>query len=83
MLSLNEYQINKEAEGDLGDYHIGEGLTKGATGPPLLDVGLYYWLNVAGMVVWLDHLTIIQGGPGSKPPSDLSQSVRRELASSL
>ena len=37
----------------------------------------------AGMAEWLDHLTLVQRVLGSKPPSDLSQSVRRELANSL
>ncbi len=34
------------------------------------------------MAEWLDHLTLFQRVPGSKPPSDLSKSGRRELASS-
>ncbi len=36
-----------------------------------------------GIAEWLDHLTLVGKVPGSKPSSDLSQSVRRELASSL
>ncbi len=39
--------------------------------------------EVAGMAEWLDHLNLVQRVPGLKPPSDLSQSVRRELANPL
>ncbi len=30
------------------------------------------WLVVAGMAEWLDHLTLAQRVPCSKPPTDLS-----------
>ncbi len=38
---------------------------------------------MAGIAEWLDHLTLVERFQGSKPPSDLPQRVRRELANSL
>ncbi len=38
---------------------------------------------VAGIAEWLDHLTLVGRFPCLKPPSDLAESVRRELAISL
>ncbi len=32
---------------------------------------------LAGIAEWLDHLTLVQRIPGSKPPSDLPQIVRK------
>ncbi len=40
-------------------------------------------LSVSYMAEWLDHSTLVQTVPGSKPPSDLSQRVRGEFSSSL
>ncbi len=39
--------------------------------------------HMAWMAEWLDYMTLVQRVPGLKPPSNLSLSVRRELASSL
>ena len=39
--------------------------------------------SVAGMAEWLDDSTFVQRVSGLKPPSDLSQRVRRELDYSL
>ncbi len=54
--------------------------------PALWPSSYYSHLSVrhmAGMAEGLDHSTLDQRVPGSKPPSDLPRSVRRELASSL
>ncbi len=41
---------------------------------------LHSGYNVLEIAEWLDHLTLVQRVRSSKPPSDLSLSVRRELA---
>ncbi len=32
------------------------------------------------MAEWLDHLTLVQRVPGSKPPSDLSQKCEEKIS---
>ncbi len=41
------------------------------------------WHKKCEIAKWLDNLTLVQRESGSKPPSDLSQNVRRDFASSL
>ncbi len=44
---------------------------------------LFYTNQLGGLPELLDHSTLVERFPGSKPHSDLSQAVRRGFVSSL